>query len=86
VGPTSILANDPLFSPCHPDRWVRHVRNRVNLCLDRYLLELQKITSEIVDLRFQKRKVIQFHKFGLKMVVLCYSLRTISMDDLEKKR
>jgi hypothetical protein len=74
VGPTSTSANNPLFSPHHPARWAPHVRNRVNLCLDRHLLELQKITPGVVDLRSENVKWYHFVNFVTKVVVLCYSL------------
>jgi hypothetical protein len=74
VGPTSTLANDILFLPHHPDMWVRDVSNHVNLLLDGHLLELQKITPEVVDLRSENVKWYHFVNFATKVVVLCYSL------------
>jgi hypothetical protein len=60
VGPKSTSANDILFLPNHPDKWARDVRNRDNLCLDRRLLELQKITLGVVDLRSENVKWYHF--------------------------
>jgi hypothetical protein len=82
VGPMSTSANNALFLPHHPDIWVRAVRNRVNLCLDRHLLELQKITPGVVDLRSENVKWYHFVNFATKVVVLCYSLLILLNHDV----
>jgi hypothetical protein len=64
------------FSFCHisTDWWARDVKNRVNSRLDGHLLELQKITPRVVDLRSENVKWYHFVNFASNMIVLCYSL------------
>jgi hypothetical protein len=77
VGPCSVFAassNELLSLP--PQHW--HVgpvvRNCVNSLLDSHLLELQKLTPEMVDLRSKNVKWYHFINFASNVVVLCYSL------------
>jgi hypothetical protein len=75
----STSANDILILPRHPNRWAGDVRNRVNWCLDRHLLELQKITPEMIDLRSKNVKWYNFVNLASKVVVLGYSLFQLRM-------
>jgi hypothetical protein len=70
----STSAYAPLFSPRQADRWAQDIRNRVNSCLDCHLLELQKLTSEVVDLYSENVKWYHFIKLTANVVVLGYSL------------
>jgi hypothetical protein len=58
------------------------VRNRVNLLLDGHLLELQKITPGVVDLRSENVKWYHFVNFATKVVVLCYSLLVLQLSSM----
>jgi hypothetical protein len=56
------------------------VRNYVNSLLDSHLLELQKITSGVVDLRSKNVKWYHFVNFVSNVIVLRYSLmRSMSL-------
>jgi hypothetical protein len=50
------------------------VKNCVNWLLDSHLLELQKITPRVIDLRLENVKWYHFINFASNVIVLCYSL------------